>query len=279
MAASGFTLSSSDERVRRFWIDHIRHCREIAAWLGAQLASPSIHNLWIPDGSKDLTVSRYRHREILLASLDEIFAATHPREHLKDAVESKLFGIGSEAYVVGSHEFYLAWAAKHGSLLCLDMGHYHPTESVADKISALLLFIDEMLIHVSRGVRWDSDHVVIFNDELRALMEEIVRAEALGRVYFALDFFDASINRVGAWVIGARATQKALLYALLEPTARLREYEDAGDNFARLALLEELKSLPFGAVWDEYCARANVPPNDRWIAAVRDYETKVLSKR
>jgi L-rhamnose isomerase len=279
MAASGFTLSSRDEPVRRYWIDHVRRCREIAAWIGEQLGGSCLHNLWIPDGAKDLTVSRLRHREILCASLDEIFAEEFPRAHLKDSVESKLFGIGTEAYVVGSHDFYVAWAAKHGKVLCLDMGHYHPTESVADKISALLLFVDELLFHVSRAVRWDSDHVVIWNDELSALMEEVVRAKALARVHFALDFFDASLNRVGAWVIGARATLKALLRALLEPTARLRECEERGDNFARLALLEELKALPFGAVWDEYCARMNVPPGGAWIAAVQDYEARVQSRR
>ncbi len=278
-AASGYTLSSRDEHVRRFWIDHVQRCREIAAGFGERLGTPAVMNLWIPDGSKDLTVSRHERRALLLASLEEIYRRRFPREQLLDTVEAKLFGIGTESFVVGSHEFYLGWALKHDTMLCLDLGHFHPTESVADKVSALLLYVPELLFHVSRGIRWDSDHVVIFDDELRLLMEEIVRAAALSRVRFALDFFDASINRVGAWVIGARATQKALLAALLEPTARLREYERRGDHFARLALLEELKTWPLGTVWDEFCRRHNVPPADRWIAEVHDYEQRVLAKR
>lgn len=279
-AADGFTLSHRDREVREFWIAHVQRCREIGAFMGQKLGTPCVHNLWIPDGSKDLTVNRYRHRQWLLESLERIYRVDdHPRENLLDAVESKLFGLGSEAYVVGSHEFYLGFAQKFGKMVCLDMGHFHPTEQVSDKISALLPFFEEILLHVSRPLRWDSDHVVIFNDELRSLLEEVVRADALDRVHLALDFFDASINRIGAWALGARAGRKALLAALLEPITRLREYEEAGDGFARLALLEEIKTLPVGAVWDRYCAMTDVPSDGELIAAVRDYEKTVLSGR
>ncbi len=287
-AASGYTLASPDGSTRRFWIEHVLRCRDIAAWMGRELHSPCVHNLWIPDGSKDLTVSRFAHRRALAESLDEIYTTTFPAAELKDAVESKLFGIGSESFVAGSFEFYFGWAMRrrshakpreHAPMLCLDLGHFHPTESVADKIPALLFFQDELLLHLSRGVRWDSDHVVITNDELRSVMEEIVRADALGRVHFALDSFDADINRVSAWVIGARAAQRALLSALLEPTERLRRLEDAGDRGARLALLEESKTMPMGAVWDGFCERMNVPVGDAWIAVAQDYETRVLSSR
>jgi L-rhamnose isomerase len=280
LAATGYTISSFDERLRDFWIEHIKRCREIAAYLGRELGAPSLHNLWIPDGSKDATVFRHQHRDVLRGSLDEIFARDYPAEHLRDAVECKLFGLGSESYVVGSHEFYLGWALAHPEvLLCLDLGHFHPTESVADKISAVLLFVREILIHVSRGVRWDSDHVVIQNDDLTSLMQEIVRADALPRVRFATDFFDAELNRIGAWAVGARATLRTLLFALLEPTARLREFEAAGDYFGRLALLEEAKALPFGAVWDYFCRQQNVPVGAALIDAVHDYEQRVLRPR
>lgn len=278
-ADSGFTLSHRDPAIRRFWIDHVQQCRTISAALGRAQGSPCMHDLWIPDGSKDLTVSRYEIRQLLLSSLEEIYSVTFDPKEMKDAVESKLFGIGSESFVVGSHEFYLALAATRRLIPCLDLGHFHPTESVADKISAMLLFVSEILLHVSRGVRWDSDHVVILNDDVRALAEEVVRSKQLGRVHFALDFFDASINRVGAWVIGTRATQKGLLYALLEPTERIREHEASGDLFSRLALLEECRTLPAGAVWDYFCLTMGVPPSDRWIEAVRAYETSVLRKR
>jgi L-rhamnose isomerase len=278
-AESGFTLSSRDEQVRRFWIEHIRRCREISAFFGRSLGSPCLHNLWIPDGSKDIPADRKAHRAILRESLDEIFSVHHDPDEMKDSLESKLFGIGSEAYVVGSHEFYTGYALTRGKILCLDMGHFHPTESVADKISAILEFSPELVFHVSRGLRWDSDHVVILDDSLRALAEEIVRCRALERARIALDFFDAGINRVGAWVLGTRATLKAMLIALLEPHRKLREAEDAGDGFARLALMEELKSMPFGAVWDYYCLTKGVPPGDRWIAEVRRYEKAVTGKR
>lgn len=279
LAESNFTLSSNEEGIRRFWREHVIRCREIGAWIGRELGSPCLHNLWIPDGSKDLTVTRLAHRELLLASLDRIFSVKYPQEELKDSVEGKLFGIGSESYVVGSYDFYLAWAVSNGVLLCLDMGHFHPTESVADKISALLPFVKELVLHLSRGVRWDSDHVVLKDDDLVSLAQEIVRANALTRVHIGLDFFDASINRIGAWVIGARAALKAFLYAMLEPVDLLGEMELAGDFFGRLALLEELKGLPFGTVWDWYCAKMDVPIGREWILKIRDHENRILSNR
>jgi L-rhamnose isomerase len=274
-AESGFTLSSTDDGVRRFWVEHIRRCRDVSAHIGRSLGLPCIHNLWIPDGAKDAVVDRWERRGLLRKSLDEVFAQTHPPAEMKDSVESKLWGIGSESFVVGSHEFYMGYALSRGIMLCLDAGHFHPTESVADKVSALIQFSGELLLHVSRGVRWDSDHVVVFDDALQALACEVVRAGALDRVHFALDYFDASVNRVAAWVIGARATLKALLAALLEPTARLRGLVGA----ERLALLEELKTLPRGAVWDYYCLQAGVPPAMEWMADVSRYEAEVLNRR
>jgi L-rhamnose isomerase len=278
-ADSGFTLSSKEKGVREFWIEHVQRCRVISESIGRSLNGFCIHDLWLPDGSKDATVSRTEHRAILKDSLDRVYSQSLDPRHLKDALEGKLFGIGSEAYVVGSHEFYLSYCVAHGMMLCLDLGHFHPTESVADKVSAILAFTNELLLHVSRGVRWDSDHVVILNDEIRSLMEEIVRGKFLGRVYLALDFFDGSINRIGAWITGARATLKGLLLALLEPTDRLRQFEAEGNLFARLALLEELKSMPFGEVWDYFCLSMNVPPAERWIEEVIQYEKNILRKR
>jgi L-rhamnose isomerase len=278
-ADSGFTLSSRDTGVRRFWIEHVQRCRAVSAAIGRRQSDPCIHDIWIPDGSKDNPVARWEHRSHLKASLDEILATRFDPAEMKDALEGKLFGIGSECYTVGSHEFYLAYAVAKGLMLCVDMGHYHPTESVADKISAIMQFADELLLHVSRGVRWDSDHVVILNDDVRAVAEEVVRAGLLNRVHFALDYFDASINRVGAWVVGTRATQKAILLALLEPLERLRNYEREENNFARLALLEDAKTLPASAVWDYYCVSAGVPPGNRWIDAVMRYERVVQRKR
>ncbi len=278
-AASGFTLSHRDQAIREFWIEHVQRCREISAALGRELKSPCLHNLWIPDGSKDLPADRWSPRARLRDALDKIFEVTHSSNEMKDALESKLFGIGSEAYVVGSHEFYLGYALTKGKIICFDLGHYHPTESVADKISAALQFCPELLLHVSRGVRWDSDHIVILNDELRALAEEIVRSEALERIHLALDFFDASIHRVAAWVLGARATLKALLVALLEPRQKLLEYEAEGDNGSRLALLEESKTLPCGAVWDYYCLQMGVPVGMAWLQEVKSYEKRVTSRR
>jgi L-rhamnose isomerase len=278
-AADGFTLASRDEGVRRFWVDHGIACRKIGAAFGQALGSPCVTNVWIPDGFKDTPVDRKTPRAFWKQSLDEIFAEKlNPRHHL-DAVESKLFGIGSESYVVGSHEFYLGYAIENKKLLCLDSGHFHPTEGIADKISSVLTWLDALLLHVSRGVRWDSDHVVILSDDLRAIAEEVVRGDFLGRVHIGLDFFDASINRVAAWVIGTRCMLKALLFALLEPTLTLRELEAAGDYTARLALLEELKTLPAGAVWDAYCQTQGVPVGPRWLDEVRTYERDVLARR
>ena len=278
-AQGGFTLSHKDIRIRKFWIEHVKRCRETGAYFGRSLGNPCVHNLWIPDGSKDDPADRLGYRQILVESLDEIYSVHYEPDHLKDSLEPKLFGIGSESYVVGSHEFYMGYALTRGKMLCLDTGHFHPTESVADKIPALLLFFDELLLHLSRGVRWDSDHVVILSDELLAVARETVRANALQRVHIALDFFDASINRVAAWVIGARAVMKAFLFALLEPTSVLREYEDGGWNFARLGLLDDARTMPFGAVWDRFCLVTGVPVGHLWINEITAYERDVLSKR
>jgi L-rhamnose isomerase len=278
-ADSGFTLSSADEGIRKFWVEHGIVCREIGSAMGAALGTPCVTNLWIPDGFKDIPADRKGPRERLKKSLDEIFAQKIGRSKLLDAVESKLFGIGSESYVVGSHEFYLAYAIENKTLLCLDTGHFHPTEVVSDKISSVLTFLDEILLHVSRGVRWDSDHVVILSDELRAIAQEIIRGGYLERVHIGLDFFDASINRVAAWVIGTRCMIKALLIALLEPSEKLRQMELEGDYTGRLAMQEELKTLPFGAVWNYYCTKQNVPAGHDWLNEVRDYERNVTNSR
>jgi L-rhamnose isomerase len=277
-AESGFTLSSKDHGIRTFWIEHAKRCRRIAAHMGKQLGSTCIHDIWIPDGAKDITVDRWGHRALLKESLDEIFEEQFPQEFMKDAVESKLFGIGSEYFVVGSHEFYFGYAVSKKKILCMDMGHFHPTESVADKVSAVMQFLDELLLHISRPVRWDSDHVVIMNEDVVALAQSLVRCRLLDRVHLALDFFDASMNRIGAYVIGSRALLKALLFALLEPDV-LREYEERGDFFARLALLEELKTMPVGAVWDYFCMTGNVPVGTAYIDEVERYEREVLRRR
>ncbi len=278
-AADGFTLSHADKGIRDFWIEHCVATREIAAVIGRELGTPCVNNVWIPDGYKDLPADRKAPRERLVAALDDVFRKKLPKERMLDCVESKLFGIGSEAYVVGSHEFYMGYAMRNRTLLCLDAGHFHPTEMISDKISSMLLFVDELLLHVSRGVRWDSDHVVILSDGLRAIAEEIVRGGFLDRVHIGLDFFDASINRVAAWVIGARTMTKALLLALLEPTDTLKALEAEGDYTGRLALLEQVKTMPFGAVWDMYCLKQGAPQEGHWIGKVRDYEKDVLSKR
>jgi len=271
-AADGLTLAHPQAGIRQFWIEHGIACRRIGAAMGRALGSPCVTNVWIPDGSKDLPIDRKGPRERLAQSLDAVFAENiDPRCNL-DAVEAKL-------YVIGSHEFYLGYAVRHQKLLCLDTGHFHPTETVSDKLSAVFLWLDEVLLHVSRGVRWDSDHVVILSDELEAIAQELVRGEYLGRVHVGLDFFDASINRIAAWVIGTRAMLKALLLALVEPTAKLREAEQAGDFTSRLALLEEIKGLPAAAVWDYYCLTQGVPVGAEWIAVVKQYEKDVLSKR
>ena len=238
-----------------------------------------MHNLWIPDGAKDITVRRHLHRTILRESLDAIYKPPYDRDDLRDAVESKLFGIGSESFVVGSHEFYMGYALAHRLMLCLDLGHFHPTETIADKLSALLLYLDQVLLHVSRGVRWDSDHVVTFTDDLQAIAQEIVRCGALERVHIGLDYFDASINRVAAWVIGTRATLRALLNALLEPYPQLKQFEDEGDYSSRLALQEELKNMPAGAVWDYYCQQKGVPVGMAFMDEIKDYEKSDLSRR
>lgn len=279
MADDGFTLAHRDEKVRQFWIEHGICCREIGAKIGAGLGSTCITNVWIPDGLKDTPADRRGPRERLNESLDKIFAKELNPQHNLDAVESKLFGIGSESYVVGSHEFYLGYAIRNNKVLCLDAGHFHPTETISDKISAVLASLDEILLHVSRGVRWDSDHVVIFNDDLRAITGEIVRGDYLDRVHIGLDFFDASINRIAAWVIGTRATLQGLLAALLEPQDKLRQYEDEGNFTARLALQEQLKQMPIGAVWDYYCEQSDTPAGLDWLAEVQKYERDVLSKR
>ncbi|HEX40849.1 MAG TPA: L-rhamnose isomerase [Phycisphaerales bacterium] len=278
-AADGLTLSHADEGIRRFWIEHGICCRRIAAALGKALGSPCVNNLWIPDGYKDIPADRKAPRARLRKSLDEIYAQPMDKSLILDAVESKLFGIGSESYVVGSHEFYLGYALAKQLLLTLDTGHYHPTEVVSDKLSAVLEFVDEVLLHISRGIRWDSDHVVILSDELVEIARELVRGDYLDRVHIGLDFFDASIHRIAAWVIGTRCMGKALLIALLEPTERLRAVELAGDFTARLAMLEELKTLPFGAVWDYYCLKQDVPVGADWLAEVRKYEADVTSQR
>lgn len=277
-AADGFTLSHPEKAIRDFWIEHCIASREIGSVMGKALGSPTVTNVWIPDGFKDTPVDRLSPRERLADSLDQVFAKPLDPAHHLDAVESKLFGIGSESYVVGSHEFYLGYAIKNQKLLCLDAGHFHPTEGIADKLSSVLMFVPEILLHVSRGVRWDSDHVVTLDDALQAIAHELVRNKLLCRTHIGLDFFDASINRIAAWTIGTRNTLKALLIALLEPPA-LREAEQSGDYTARLALMEEAKSLPWGAIWDAYCESQNVPAGQAWLAVVKDYESAVLSKR
>lgn len=279
MADSGVTLSSADDKVREFWIHHVESCRKIAADFGRELKTPCVNNIWIPDGSKDLVADRLAPRKRLKDSLDRIFKTKYDKKYLLDAVESKLFGIGSESYVVGSHEFYMGYAVANDKMICLDSGHFHPTESIADKLSAILLYTDEALLHVSRGVRWDSDHVVLYNDELLSIAQEIVRNGFTNRVHIGLDYFDAGINRIAAWVIGMRNMQKALLAALLEPIGELRKIELAGNNAGRLALFEELKTMPVGAVWDQFCEMNNAPVGTAWIREVEKYEKRVLSAR
>lgn len=279
LSKNGYTLAHPDKAIREFWINHGIASRRIAVEIGRQLGNTTVTNYWIPDGTKDIPVDRKAPRERLEASLDAIFAETINPAHNLDAVECKLFGIGSESYVVGSHEFYMGYAVTRQKLLCLDAGHFHPTESISDKISSVLQFVPELLLHVSRGVRWDSDHVVLLDDATKAIMEEIVRGGFTERTHIGLDFFDASINRVAAWVIGTRSALKSLLIALLEPIDKLRALENEGDNTSRLALLEELKTQPFAAVWDEHCRRQNVPVGPAWLAEVKKYESDVLSKR
>lgn len=277
MAASGFTLSSADAEVRQFWIRHGKASRRIAGEIGAAQGGECINNHWIPDGAKDSPVDRWSPRERLVSALDEVLEGTMP--NCTDAVESKLFGLGSEDYVVGSFEFYSSYALSRDKVFCLDMGHFHPTESVADKLSSLLQFHKRILLHTSRPMRWDSDHVVLFNDDLRAVFLELARGDEFDRAIVALDYFDASINRIAAYVIGIRATRKAMLYALLDPSARLQGLESEGKLAQKLALMEEAKTLPFGEVWDELCRRAEVPTGANWIPDVEAYEANVLSGR
>ncbi len=278
-ADSGYTLSDFDPEIRNFWKEHLRRCRRIAAEIGRQQGDPCIHNIWIPDGEKDKTVSRFAHRQLLKESLDEVLSEKISTDYLKDTVECKLFGIGSESYVVGSHEFYMGYAVKNNMMLTLDAGHFHPTEVISDKISSMLLFVPEINLHVSRPERWDSDHVVILNDELLALSQEIVRSGNMDRVHLGLDYFDASINRIGAYVVGIRATQRAMLQALLEPTEKLRQFELENKNFQRMAYLEELKAMPWNAIYNHYCYKQGVPVGDKYIQTIEEYEDEVTSKR
>lgn len=275
--SGNLSLANPDKAIRDFWVEHTVRCRAIAEEMGRRQGDPCIMNLWIHDGSKDITVNRMMYRELLKDSLDRIFATEY--KNMKDSIESKVFGIGLESYTVGSNDFYIGYGVQHQKLVTLDTGHFHPTESVADKLSSLLLFVPEVLLHVSRPVRWDSDHVTIMNDDTLDLCKEIVRCGAIGRVHIGLDYFDASINRIGAYVIGSRATQKCLLQALLEPLHTLRSYEADDKGFERLALLEECKSLPWNAVWDMFCLRNGVPVGEEFIAEVDKYEADVTSKR
>lgn len=279
MVKKGLTLSSPDEKVRKFWIDHCKASRKIAEYFGKELGTACLVNIWIPDGLKDVPGNRLAPRKRLKEALDEIYSVKYDEKYVIDCVESKVFGIGVESYTVGSSEFYMNYAAKNNKLCLLDSGHYHPTEMVSDKISSMLLFYDKLALHVSRPVRWDSDHVIIFDDELKEMAKEIVRNDALDRVLIALDYFDASINRIAAWVIGVRNMQKALLYALLSPNKLLGEYQDKGDFTKLLAIQEEVKTYPFGDVWDYFCEINEVPVNQEWLKEVDKYEKDVLAKR
>ncbi|MEA4978393.1 MAG: L-rhamnose isomerase [Petrimonas sp.] len=277
--SGNYSLSSFNPEIRDFWKEHLRRCRRIAEEMGRQQGDACIHNIWIHDGEKDKTVSRIQHRQLLKESLDEVMTEKISTDYLKDCVECKLFGIGSESYVVGSHEFYMGYAVKNNMLLTLDAGHFHPTEGIADKISSMLLFVPEITLHVSRPERWDSDHVVILNDALLELSQEIVRSGQMEKIHIGLDYFDASINRIGAYVVGIRSTQKALLQALLEPTEKLRDYEKQDHNFQRLAYLEELKAMPWNAVYNYYCLQQGVPVGNEYIKEIENYESEVTSKR
>ena len=278
-SSDGFTLSHPDPEIRKFWIDHCKASRRIGAYFGEQLGQTCVTNVWVPDGFKDNPVDRMAPRKRLKDSLDEVFAEPLNPKHNLDAVESKLFGLGSEAYVVGSHEFYMGYGLQNDTLICLDAGHFHPTEVISNKLSSLALFTSGILLHVSRPMRWDSDHVVIMDDELLEIARELVRHELLGTTHIGLDFFDASINRVAAWVVGTRNTIKALLRAMLEPVEALKQAELDGDYTTRLALTEEFKSYPFGAVWDYYCAQQGVPVREQWIKEVKSYEQDILQSR
>ncbi len=277
-AANGWTLASADEGIREFWIEHGKRCRDIGAEFGSRLGTSCCTNFWIPDGFKDTPADRHGPRKRLITALDEIFRESIDERYNVDAVEGKLFGIGSESYVVGSHEFYWSYALTRGKLLCLDSGHFHPTESIADKISTALAYMPGLMLHVSRGVRWDSDHIVTWNDDLQAITREVVQNDALDRVRLGLDFFDASVNRVAAWVIGARSLLKGILAALLEPPG-IREAEIDEDLTRRLALQERMKMAPLGVIWDEFCIRQKTLSESEWWQSCRDYEKNVLLKR
>ena len=278
MADDNLTLAHPDQGIRDFWIEHGRRCREIAAQMGAALGSPAVNNIWVPDGFKDTPIDRMAARKRLEASLDAMFADKLDKTQMLDAVESKLFGIGVEACTVGSHEFYMGYAIRKGTLLCLDMGHFHPTENIADKLSAVALSLDEILLHVSRPMRWDSDHVILLNDDILAMAQELVSADLLGRTHIGLDFFDATISRTAAWVIGVRNMQKALLRALCLPLDQLRKAEDTMDFTTRFTLTEELKDLPHGAIWAEFCARMDVPTGQTLIRDLDSYQASVSSR-
>ena len=275
--SGNLSLANPDKGIRDFWIEHTRRCRDIADKMGQAQNDPCIMNLWVHDGCKDVSVNHYLYRELLKDSLDQIFA--EKKTHMKDCIEGKVFGIGLESFTVGSHDFYTAYATKNGKIPTIDTGHYHPTESPADKVSALLQFVPELMLHVSRPIRWDSDHVTLMDDPTLDLLSEIVRAGALDRVHYGLDYFDGAINRIGAYVIGSRAAQKCMIRALLEPTKRISELEIAGKGFQVLALLEECKALPWNAVYDEFCVRNNVPVGDAFIPEIEKYENEVTSKR
>ena len=275
--SGNLTLANPDKSIRDFWIEHTRRCRVVSEAMGVYQDDPCMMNLWIHDGSKEVPASRIQYRQLLKDSLDEIFATDY--KHMKDCIEAKLFGIGLESYTVGSYDFYLGYGAKNNKIVTLDTGHFHLTESIADKISSMLLFTPEIMLHVSRPIRWDSDHVVILSDDLLDLSREIIRCNALDRVHIGLDYFDATINRIGAYVIGCRATQKAFLQALLEPSATLQQYEAEDKLFERLALQEELKSLPWNAVWDMFCLKNDVPVGEDYIGEIKKYEAQVTSKR
>jgi len=278
-AADNLTLSNTDSSIRQFWIDHCKASRKIAAYFGKELGCTALNNIWIPDGSKDVPADRIGPRRRLKDALDEIFQQKYDKKYLADSVESKVFGLGVESYTVGSHEFYMNYAAKNNLLCLLDTGHFHPTEVVSDKISSMLLFADQLALHVSRPVRWDSDHVILFDEELKEIAKEIVRCEALERVFIGLDFFDASINRISAWVVGMRNMEKALLYALLMPNDALKKMQDKKNFTELMATMEEIKTYPFGDIWDYYCEMQGVPQKKEWFKEVQKYEMEVLSKR
>ncbi len=278
-AADGLTLSHPNPEIRKFWIEHCKASRRIAAYIGKELGSPCLNNIWIPDGYKDVPADRFSPRKRLKESLDEIFAEKLDARYIVDSVESKVFGIGVESYTVGSHEFYMNYAAKNNVLCLLDNGHYHPTEMVSDKIPSMLLFADQLALHVTRPVRWDSDHVVLFNDELKEIAKEIVRCDALDRVLIGLDFFDASINRISAWVVGMRNMQKALLAALLTPYAEFAKFQNDGRFYELMALQEEIKIYPIGDIWNHFCEMNKVPEMQNWLPEIRKYEENVQMKR